>query len=60
MLPVVQEFYANTYEHETCQAFVISKRVAFDRTNINQYYSLPNINDMGITHICLKSWTGKK
>ena len=47
MLPVVQEFYANAYEHENCRAFVKGKRVAFDRTTINQYYSLPKIDDDG-------------
>ena len=45
VLPVVREFYANAYEHENCRAFVRGKRVAFDRTTINQYYSLPNIDD---------------
>ena len=43
----MREFYANAYEHENFRAFVRGKRVAFDRTTINQHYFWPNIDDDG-------------
>ena len=51
VVPVVREFYANMEEHRNFQVFVRGKMVPFDRTTINQYYILPNIDNDGYEHM---------
>lgn len=45
VLLVVREFYANAIEHRNYHAFVRGKWVPFDRTTINQYYGLSDIDN---------------
>ena len=45
VLPLGRKFYANAYEHEKFRTFVRHKMAVFDQTTINQYFSLPNIDD---------------
>ena len=48
----MHEFYANAYEHNNGRVRVRGQDVAFDRTSINKYYSLPNIdNDEYVTYL---------
>lgn len=45
------EFYTNTYEHNDGRVRVQGQDVSFDRTSINMFYSLPNIdNDEYVTY----------
>ena len=43
ILHVVREFYANAYEHQGSVARVRGKAVAFDRTTLNRFYGLEDI-----------------
>ena len=43
ILPVVREFYVNAYEHKGSVARVRGKAVAFDRTTLNRFYGLEDI-----------------
>ena len=45
MVPIVREFYANDMEHDEYKVFVRGKWVLFDRTTINNYYALDNVDD---------------
>ena len=51
VVPLVREFYANMEEHRNFRVFVQGKMVPFDRTTINQYYNLPNIDNDGYEHM---------
>ena len=51
VVPVVREFYANMEEHQNFQVVVRGRMVPFDRTTINQYYNLPNIDNDGYEHM---------
>ena len=51
VVPIVREFYANMEEHKNFRIFVRGKWVAFDRTTINRYYNLPNINNDEYEHM---------
>ena len=51
IVPVVREFYANMEEHRNFQVFMRGKIVPFDRTTINKYYNLPNIDNDGYEHM---------
>ena len=43
ILPMVREFYANAYEHHGSVAIVRGKAVASDRTMLNRFYGLEDI-----------------
>ena len=45
VVPIVREFYANGKERDGFRVFVRGKWVAFDRTTINGYYGLADIED---------------
>ena len=45
IVPVVREFYVNMQEHRNLWVFVLGKMVPFDKTIINRYYKLANINN---------------
>ena len=45
VVPIVREFYANSKEKDEFQVFVRGKWVKFDRTMINGYYGLADIED---------------
>ena len=45
MVLVVQEFYANGIERDGLTVMVRGKLVPFDRTTINRYYGLTDIDD---------------
>ena len=45
VVPIVREFYANGKEGDGFQVFVRGKWVAFDRTTINIYYGLFDLED---------------
>ncbi|XWS44637.1 hypothetical protein CRYUN_Cryun15aG0065300 [Craigia yunnanensis] len=45
VVSVVREFYANSIKHHDYRVFVRGKQVSFDRTTINQYFGVPNINN---------------
>ena len=45
VVPIVREFYANGKERDGFRVFVKGKWVAFDRTTINGYYGLVDIED---------------
>lgn len=45
VVPLVREFYANMKEHRNFRVFVRGKMVPFDRTTINRYYKLSNIEN---------------
>ena len=51
VLPLVREFYANIEEYRNFQVFVRGKMVLFNRTTINKYYNLPNIENDGYEHM---------
>ena len=44
VVPVLQEFYTNAYKHENFQVFVWGKCAFFDRSTINCFYQLPNVD----------------
>ena len=45
IMSLIQEFYANAEEQEDFKVFVRGKRVSFDRSTINRFYQLPDIDD---------------
>ena len=45
VVPIVREFYANGKEMDGFRVFVRGKWVAFNRTTINGYYGLADIED---------------
>ena len=45
VVPIVREFYANGMDRDGYKAFVQGKWVPFDRTSINNYYGLDNVDD---------------
>ena len=45
VVPIVREFYANGKERDGFRVFVRGKWVAFDRTTINGYYGLVDLED---------------
>ena len=45
VVPLVREFYTNMKEHRNFRVFVRGKMVPFDRTTINRYYKLSNIEN---------------
>ena len=45
VVPIVKEFYANGKERDEFRVFVRGKWVKFDRTTINRYYGLADIED---------------
>ena len=45
VVPIVREFYANGKERDDLRVFVRGKWVKFDRTTINHYYGLADIED---------------
>ena len=45
VVPIVREFYANGKEKDEFRVFVRGKWVKFDRTTINNYYGLSNLQD---------------
>ena len=45
VVPIVREFYANGKERDDLRVFVRGKWVKFDRTTINHYYGLVDIED---------------
>ena len=45
VVPIVREFYANGKERDGFWVFVRGKWVAFDRTTINGYYGLLDLED---------------
>ena len=45
VVPIVREFYANGKERDDFRVFVRGKWVKFDRTTINHYYELADIED---------------
>ena len=45
VVPIVREFYANGKERDDFRVFVRGKWVKFDRTTINHYYGLADIED---------------
>ena len=51
VVPLVREFYANMEEHRNFWVFMRGKMGSFDRTTINKYYNLPNIDNDGYEHM---------
>ena len=45
VVPIVREFYANGKERDDFRVFVRGKWVKFDRTTINHYYGLVDLED---------------
>ena len=45
VVPVAREFYANGLERDGLTIMVRGKSVPFDRSTINRYYGLANIED---------------
>ena len=45
IIPIIREFYANGKEMDGFRVFVRKKWVAFDRTTINGYYGLADVED---------------
>ena len=45
VVPIIREFYANGKERDEFWVFVRGKWVKFDRTTINHYYDLADIED---------------
>ena len=45
VVPVIHEFYANVAEHQNFKVFVRGKMVPFDRSTINKYYELLDIEN---------------
>ena len=45
VVPIVREFYANGKERDDFRVFVRGKWVKFDRSTINHYYGLADIED---------------
>ena len=45
IVPIVREFYANGKEIDEFRVFVRGKWVKFDRTTINRYYGLEDLQD---------------
>ena len=45
VVPIVREFYANGKERDDLRVFVRGKWVKFDRTTINHYYGLNDLED---------------
>ena len=53
VVPIVRAFYANGKERDDLRVFVRGKWVKFDRTTINHYYGLADIEMISIK-ICWK------
>ena len=45
VVPIVRDFYANGKERDDLRVFVRGKWVKFDRTTINHYYDLNDLED---------------
>ena len=45
VMSLVRESYANAKEHDDFKIFVRGKWVSFDRSIINHFYQLPDIDD---------------
>ena len=53
VLPVVREFYANTYKHTQFKSRVCGKELAFDKMTINKYYNFPDLKKhKDLQHLC--------
>ena len=45
VISIVKECYVNTHEHQDYRMFVRRKMVLFNKTTINRYYELPDIEN---------------
>lgn len=49
---MVCEYYANAKEHKDLKVYVRGKWIRFDRTIINRFYGLSDINDDDFFRLC--------
>lgn len=48
----MREFYANSNEHKDLKEYVMDKWVRFDRTTINRFYELSDIDEDNFSRLC--------